>query len=83
MCVKPFSSELENYFLSILKEPPSVCTQSTSVPHHHPLGYNTCHYLTARKQADPKGKKISTFWDTISLLSLSRSHNSTHFVRWS
>lgn len=57
MCVKPFASELENYFLSVLKEPPSGCTQSTSVTHHHPLAYNNCHYLTARNKLTQRARK--------------------------
>jgi len=57
MCVKPFASKPENYFLSILKEPPSGCTQSTSVSHHHPLGCNTCHYLTAGNKLTKTARK--------------------------
>jgi hypothetical protein len=57
MCVKSLASELENYFLSILKEPPSGCTQSTSVSHHHPLGYNICHYLTAGNKLTQRARK--------------------------
>jgi len=55
--VKPFANELEKYFLSVLKEPPSGYTQSTSVSHHHPLGYNTCHYLTAGNTTTQRARK--------------------------
>jgi len=57
MCAKPFASELENYFLSVLKEPTSGCSQSTSVSQPHPLGYNTCHYLTAGNKLTQRARK--------------------------
>jgi len=61
MCAKPFASELENDFLSILKEPTSGCSQSTSVSHHHPLGYNKCHYLTAGNKLTQRARKYQHF----------------------
>ena len=57
ICVKPSTSEGENYFSSLLKDPPSDSTHSTSAFHHHHLGYNSCHYLTAEHKMTQKARK--------------------------
>jgi hypothetical protein len=55
--MKPSTSEAENYFSSFLKDPRSDSTHSTSVSHHHHLGYNICHYLTAEHKVTQKARK--------------------------
>jgi hypothetical protein len=55
--VKPSTSQVENYFSSFLKDPPSDSTHSTSVSHDRHLGHNISYYLNAEHKVTQKARK--------------------------